>query len=105
MFTSLQQWNWSDPLLTSNETTGAGMDVTGYNLRQNFTQAFPASNIVMLYDGTCANTCVLFSEMMRVQGGVKSIALGGRPTSKQIQGIGGVEGAQSLGFNALFSVA
>lgn len=103
-FTSLQQWNWSDPLLTSNETTGAGMDVTGYNSRQNFTQPFPASNIVMLYDGVCASTCTLFSEMMRVQGGVKSIALGGRPSSTQIQAIGGVKGAQSLSFDSLFSL-
>lgn len=48
MFTSLQQWNWSDPLLTINETTGAGMDVTGYGSRTNFTQPFPASSIVMV---------------------------------------------------------
>jgi hypothetical protein len=81
------------------------MDVTGYNSRQNFTQPFPASSIVMLYDGACASTCTLFSEMMRVQGGVKSIALGGRPTANQIQAIGGVKGAQSLGFDSFFDIA
>ncbi|RDW57380.1 hypothetical protein BP5796_12830 [Coleophoma crateriformis] len=105
MFTHLQQWNWSDPLITINQTTGAGMDITGYGSRQNFTQPFLASNIVMLYDGICASTCTLFSEMMRNQGNVKSIALGGRPTSKQIQAIGGVKGAQSLGFDFLRSFA
>lgn len=104
-YTSLQQWNWEDPLLTSSETTGAGMDVTGYGARKNFTQPFPAENIVMLYDGVCASTCTLFSEMMRTQGKVKSIALGGRPSSSAIQGIGGVKGAQSLGFDRFFQLS
>jgi hypothetical protein len=105
-FTELQQWNWDDPILTINDTTGAGMDVTGYGTRKNFTQQpFPAENIVMLYDGVCASTCTLFSELMRVQGKVKSIALGGRPSSKQIQGIGGVKGSQSLSFDSFFSIS
>jgi hypothetical protein len=52
----------------------------------------------MLYDGYCASTCTLFSEWMRLQGGVKSIAMGGRPNKNPIQGIGGVKGAQDLGF-------
>ncbi|KAJ5038288.1 uncharacterized protein L3040_007155 [Drepanopeziza brunnea f. sp. 'multigermtubi'] len=101
-FSGLQQNNFEDPDFTSSETTGAGMDVTGYGARKNFTQPFPAANIVMLYDGTCASTCTLFSEMMRNQGGVKSVALGGRPGTSQIQAIGGVKGAQSLSFGPLF---
>ena len=105
MVTNLQQWNFNDSLLTTNETFGAGMTVTGYGSRTNFTQPFPASSIVMLYDGACASTCVLFSEMMRVQGNVKSVVLGGRPTSSQIQAIGGVKGAQSLGFDGVFNLA
>jgi hypothetical protein len=47
MMTNLQQCNFSDPLLTTNETTSTGMDVTGYGARKNFTQPFPAENIVM----------------------------------------------------------
>lgn len=43
--------------------------------------------------------------MMRVQGNVKSIVLGGRPTSKQIQAIGGVKGAQFLDHGNLFNIA
>jgi hypothetical protein len=48
MATNLQQWNFNDPLLTTNETTGTGMDVTGYGARKNFTQPFAAENIVMV---------------------------------------------------------
>lgn len=48
-FSGLQQNNWDDPNFTSNETTGAGMDVTGYGSRKNFTQPFPAANIVMVW--------------------------------------------------------
>lgn len=104
-FTALQQWNFNDSLITSNETTGAGMDVTGYGSRINFTQPFPAENIVMLYDGVCASTCTIFSELMRNQGKVKSIALGGRPSAKAIQGVGGVKGSQSLAFDDMFTFA
>jgi hypothetical protein len=50
----LQQWNWDDPFLTSNQLTGAGMDVTGYGARKNFTQPFPPENIVMVIHRTCA---------------------------------------------------
>lgn len=55
-----------------------------------------------LYDGFCASTCTMFSEFMRLQGQVKSIALGGRPTTTAIQGIGGVKGAQSYSFAEVF---
>jgi hypothetical protein len=48
MVTNLQQWNFNDPLLTTNETTGTGMDVTGYGARKNFTQPFAAENIAMV---------------------------------------------------------
>lgn len=46
----LQQQDWNDPNFTINQTTGAGMDVTGYRSRLNFTQPFPAENIVMVGD-------------------------------------------------------
>ena len=75
------------------------MYITGYGNRTNFTQPFPASDIILLYDGYCASTCTLFSEFMRTQAGVKSIAVGGRPTYNPMQGIGGVKGANNFGFD------
>lgn len=97
-YTQLIRWNFNDPLTTSNSTYGFGTDVTGYGSRVNFTQPFAAEDIIMLYDGYCASTCTIFSELMRIQAGVKSIAMGGRPNRNPIQGVGGIKGAQILGF-------
>jgi Peptidase family S41 len=104
-YTSILRWNLSDPLLTINSTFGIGMDITGYGRRTGFTQPFAAENIIMLYDGYCASTCTLFSEMMRIQGGVKSVMFGGRPGNSPIQALGGVKGAQSFGFADVLSLA
>lgn len=97
-FTNLIRWDLNDPLTTINATYGLGMEVTGYGNRTNFTQPFAVEDIVLLYDGYCASTCTLFSEFMRTQAGVKSIAIGGRPSYNPMQGIGGVKGANNFGF-------
>lgn len=97
-YTNIIRWNFNDPLTTSNSSWGFGTDITGYGSRTNFTQPFAAEDIILLYDGYCASTCTIFSEFMRLQGGVKSIAMGGRPNKKPIQGVGGIKGAQSFGF-------
>lgn len=59
----------------------------------------------MLMDGYCASTCTLFSEMMRIQGGVKTIAMGGRPKTGPIQGVGGIKGAEILSWGAIYGNA
>lgn len=79
-----------------NTSAGVNIEITGYGSRANISQPFLAENIILLYDGACASTCSILSEMLRTQGGVKSIAMGGRPIAGPIQGIGGIEGAQSL---------
>lgn len=58
-----------------------------------------------VYDGYCASTCTLFSEFMRLQGGVKSIAFGGRPNTDPIQAIGGVKGANNYPYNYILTLA
>ncbi|KAI1380045.1 hypothetical protein F4677DRAFT_302727 [Hypoxylon crocopeplum] len=106
-FTNLMQWNFNDPLSTINSTFGFGTDITGYRTRQNFTRPFGGpENVVLLLDGYCASTCTLFSEFLRANAGVKSIAMGGRPTKEGlIQGVGGVKGSQSYGFADVYSQA
>ncbi|KAI1087933.1 hypothetical protein F5B19DRAFT_496899 [Rostrohypoxylon terebratum] len=106
-YTNLMQWNFSDPLSTSNSTFGFGTDITGYRSRSNFTRPFGGpENIVLLLDGYCASTCTLFSEFLRSNAGVKSIAMGGRPSKEGlIQGVGGVKGSQSYGFADVYSQA
>ena len=61
-------------------------------------QPFEAKNIIMLHDGVCASTCALFSEMMKSQGQVKSIAVGGRPRNGPMQGVGQTKGGEVWSF-------
>jgi hypothetical protein len=42
---------------------------------------------------------------MRTQAGVKSIAMGGRPIAGPIQGVGGIKGAESLGWEDIWKYA
>lgn len=79
--------------------------MTGYGFRKNFTRPFGGpENIVLLFDGYCASTCTLFSQFMKWDAGVKSIAMGGRPEIQgKIQGVGGVKGSQSYGFSSVYS--
>lgn len=95
-YTALMRWNMSDPRITTNETTGAGIEISGYGNRANLTQHFNAEDIVLLHDGACSSTCAVASGALHLQGGVKSIAMGGRPQRGPMQAIGGVKGAQSL---------
>lgn len=101
-YTAIMRWNLSDPLTTVNDTFGMGMEISGYGSLANLTQPFAAENIVMLYDGVCASTCTLASEMLRIHGGVKSVAMGGRPKAGPIQGVGGIKGAQVLQFSDIY---
>ncbi|KAH7399875.1 hypothetical protein BKA64DRAFT_733306 [Cadophora sp. MPI-SDFR-AT-0126] len=94
-YTNLLRWNLNDPTTTVNAIWGVGETITGYGDRQNFTQPFAAEDIIMVYDGYCASTCTLFSDFMRVQAGVRSIAMGGRPNTSPIQGVGGTRGANN----------
>ncbi|CAN8105233.1 unnamed protein product [Discula destructiva] len=102
-YTEIMRWNLTDPLTTTNETYGLGIEISGFGTLSNLTQPFAAENIIMLYDGVCASTCTLASEMLRLQGGVRSIAMGGRPTAGPIQGVGGVKGAQVLDWSSVLA--
>ncbi|KAJ0114988.1 peptidase s41 family protein [Diaporthe amygdali] len=102
-YTDIMRWNLNDNLTTTNETFGLGIEISGYGTLANLTQPFAAENIVMLYDGVCASTCTLASEMLRIQGGVKSVAMGGRPQEGPIQGVGGVKGAQVLDWGTVLA--
>ncbi|KAF2491286.1 peptidase S41 family protein [Lophium mytilinum] len=92
-YTGIARWNLSDVLITYNS---GGINITGYGPRANFTQqSFDAADIVIVYDGYCASTCTIFSELMRQQAGVKAIAMGGRANSNPIQAVGGVKGTNN----------
>lgn len=102
-FTSLMRWDLHDPQL--NRYSG-GIHVTGYGEHTNksYQQPFKTDNIILVYDGYCASTCAIFSEFLRQEAGVKTIALGGRPSLHPMQGVGGVKGANVYTFSHIFSV-
>jgi len=92
-FTALLKYNLSDPLTTSNERTAVGITMTGYNSRSNFTtDPFRAEDIILLTDGVCASTCSIFTELMVQQSGVRSLAIGGRPSLGPMVAVGGTKG-------------
>jgi hypothetical protein len=102
-YTSIIRWNMTDPLTPYNS---GGIYISGYLERANITeQPFAPENIVIVYDGYCASTCTIFSELMRQQGNVKTIAMGGRPNTDIIQAVGGVKGTNSIDWSyILFEV-
>jgi len=104
-YTDLMRWPLDDPLTSVNDTFGIGIEITGYGALANVTQPFAAENIVILYDGMCASTCTLASEFLRLQGGVKSVAFGGRPQPGPIDGVGGVKGSQTLSYSSVQNYA
>lgn len=104
-YTALMRWNWSDPLISTNFTVGFGTEISGYGSRTNLTQPFLPENIVLLYDGFCSSTCTLASEFLRINGGVKSVAFGGRPKKGPIQGVGGIKGSQVYQLSDIYQLA
>lgn len=97
-YTNLMRYNLNDPLSTSNTTFGSGIKVSGNGAASNATQPFAAKDMILLTDGACASACSVFAEMMRVQGGVKSVVFGGRPREGPMQSIGGVKGSEVYTF-------
>ncbi|KAF2397154.1 hypothetical protein EJ06DRAFT_566892 [Trichodelitschia bisporula] len=88
-FTQLIRWDWTDPNVLS------GITMTGYGTRTEFKQPFAAEDIVIVYDGHCASSCTIFSELMRQLVGVKTVVMGGRPNKNMIQAVGGVKGTNA----------
>ncbi|KZF23881.1 hypothetical protein L228DRAFT_246725 [Xylona heveae TC161] len=99
-FTSIIRYNLSDPLQTVDTS---GLVISGYLNRTDLPpQPYPAEDIVLLYNGFCASTCAVFSEFMKTQGKVKSIAIGGRPQTGPMQGVGGTKGANDYSFPVIW---
>lgn len=83
-FTNILRWD-------TQKYGVAGVDANG-------TAPFAPEDIVLLYDGYCASTCTILSQMLKQQKGIKSVAFGGRPSTSAIQGVGGVKGANIYQF-------
>ncbi|PSK56652.1 hypothetical protein B9Z65_6276 [Elsinoe australis] len=100
-YTDIIRWNVSDVLTPENS---GGIYITGYgNGSTPGEQPFAAEDIIVVYDGYCASTCTIFSEFMRRQAGVKTVALGGRANTDIIQAVGGVKGTNSYPWTFILS--
>ncbi|GAM86729.1 hypothetical protein ANO11243_047480 [Dothideomycetidae sp. 11243] len=100
-FTAIMRLNLSDPLVLNQS---GGINISGYGPLCNETMTpFAPEDIIIVYDGYCASTCTLFSEMMRNQAGVKAVSLGGRSNTDITQAVGGVKGAVILRYLDIFS--
>ncbi|GAB1736596.1 hypothetical protein NU219Hw_g8223t1 [Hortaea werneckii] len=86
-WTSLVRYNLT-------EVSDRAVPILGYGKNtMSQPQTFDAENIVMLTDGTCASTCAIFSEFMKTQAGVKSVAVGGRKQTGPILVTGAAQAA------------
>ncbi|KAF2685623.1 peptidase S41 family protein [Lentithecium fluviatile CBS 122367] len=97
-FTATIRYNFTDEA----SYTYPGFSVIGFRENANETQTpqpFKAEDIVMLHDGMCSSTCTIASELLKNQGGVRTIAVGGQPRFGPMQGIGGTKGAQSFEYD------
>lgn len=101
-YTAVWRYNFSNPISTSYTS----FSLTGYvNNTKVTAQPFKAENIVLLQDGFCSSTCTIFSELMKEQGKVESIAVGGLPANAPMQAIGGTKGSMTLRFDNIQSLA
>ncbi|RYP56353.1 hypothetical protein DL770_010839 [Monosporascus sp. CRB-9-2] len=91
---------------TPLNTPSTDFNLTGSGDRSNPPPAvFAPKDVVLLTDGTCGSTCTIFSYLMILEAGVKTVTVGGRPRAGPMQAIAGVEGAQVFFFKDIAAAA
>ncbi|MCJ1281117.1 hypothetical protein MMC26_000435 [Xylographa opegraphella] len=81
-----------------------GCPVFGYGNRSNTgPPPFQAEDITILTDGYCGSTCAVFSEMMKTDGGVKFVVVGGEPSYGPMQAVSGTRGSSVLAYGLIGS--
>ncbi|KAM0231673.1 hypothetical protein ACHAP5_010965 [Fusarium lateritium] len=79
--------------------------IRGYGGRPDIKeQPFRPEDILIIGDGICASTCTTFVNLMTNVGGVQALSFGGKPNDKPMQIMGGVRGAQSMGFADIYKI-
>lgn len=101
-FVSIRRYNFSNT--HGGHTLSPGFNLTGYAPEPTPAQPFKPENIVILSDGLCGSTCAIFAELMREQGNVHTIMVGGRPKNTPAQAVGGSKGSQVLPFDTLYDL-
>lgn len=102
-FTALRRYNYSN--LESGYTSAPRFNLTGFGDQAPApAQPFESENIVILQDGLCGSTCAIFAQLMREQGKVHTIAVGGRPLNEPMEGVGGTKGAQVIAMDYIVTL-
>ncbi|CAG9992115.1 unnamed protein product [Clonostachys byssicola] len=94
-FTQTGRYNLSDPAWASGVDMGPYLAGYGTN-KLSYEQPWKGEDITLLLDGWCASTCTLFAELMKTDGGVKSVVVGGIPQYGPMQGVCGTRGSNIL---------
>lgn len=91
-FTTVQRDNLSSTVFTEQM---AGIVVYGFASEPvNTTQPYPAKDVIILTDGLCSSACARFVEMMKHEGGARTIVAGGRPEKGPMQAVSGNKGSE-----------
>ena len=91
-FTTVQRDNLSSVVFTEQTS---GIIVYGFaNETVNTTQPYPAKDVLLLTDAYCSSACAHFVDMMKYEGGARTVVAGGRPETGPMQAVGGTRGAQ-----------
>lgn len=101
-FSKTQLFNLSDQDFGSSTFGGwipFGYDEESANL--NLPQPWAPEDIVLLTDGLCNSACAYFVELMSQQAGVKTVVVGGRPTTGPMQTASGNRGARQYSGEAI----
>lgn len=98
-FTAIQRVNLNSSGYIGGQSYGSGQNTLP------LPQVFQPENIVLLQDGLCGSTCAIFSEFMKSQAQVKTIAVGGRKQNGPMQGVGGSKGAEVIDFSTFWAAA
>lgn len=89
-FTNAARYNLSSPVIP----LVFGEDIAGYGSNTlDYDQPWDAEDIILLQDGFCASTCAIFAELMKTDGGVKSVVTGGIPQYGPMQAVSGTRGS------------
>ncbi|KAF2458618.1 hypothetical protein BDY21DRAFT_301633 [Lineolata rhizophorae] len=100
VYTSAFRYNLSQPVEEQE------LNITGFGSQGvSLIRPFAHNNIVILQDGQCGSTCSIFTELMRTQGNVRSISVGGEPRAGPMQGVSGTKGANVLDTTSIQSFA
>ncbi|KAI1735463.1 hypothetical protein F4680DRAFT_469992 [Xylaria scruposa] len=100
VFTKTQRFNLSSEVVADN-FADAGDNFSITLAPAQGTAPWAPEDIIILTDGDCSSACALFVEMMHHEAGVRTVTVGGRPTTGPMQAVGGTRGARSLSTDIL----